>query len=418
MILPAVGGWFAALLAVLSVLISILSAMLERSGPIRLRHWAEEAGGRLRKLYETPERFEAFRYLLSWLAKLAPVALFVVAAGALSRFGWIAAGAGTFSVVAAVLAATELANRTLVAHDPEQVLRRLTVAYRLTLLLLLPLVALLGPLLPPRAVHRRGEEELDEASHGEIEAFISVGTSEGILEPGEEELVWGVVDFGDTRVRSVMTPRTDVVGAAVDSDLDDLAELFLEAKHSRLPLYQGSIDHVVGILHIRDLLSGLRSGEEVTARELASPPYFVPETKPLAELLREFQTHHRQMAIVVDEYGGTAGLVTVEDLLEEIVGEISEEHEELRPANEPLGGGKWRFDGQAHIDELEEVFEIDIDSAPYETIGGLVISVLGDVPEEGEAVEAHGLRLEVERVAERRVRSVVVERLPAEESGA
>ncbi len=406
---PVAGAWVAAALALLSVAVSILSALLQRSGPIRLRHWAEEAGGRLQALYAAVRPFEVFRALLSWFGKLSQVALALATVAVLLPRGWIVASAGSFGLVAVVVAATELASRALVSRDPERALRMLTAVYRAALLLLAPLVYPLARFVP--AARRRAEGEPgDEASEGEIEAFIGVGTAEGILEPGEENLLWGVVDFADTLVRSVMTPRIDMVCAPVESDLDALVQRFLDSKHSRIPLYQDSIDHVVGILHILDLLGGLRSPQPPSARDLVSPPHFVPETKRLDELLREFQAHHRRMAIVVDEYGGTAGLVTVEDLLEEIVGDIPAEHDERRPAKQALPDGSWRFDGRTHVEELAETFAVHLDGVPYETIGGLIFSALGYVPREGESVSAHGLRFIAEQVTGRRVRSVVVRR--------
>jgi CBS domain containing-hemolysin-like protein len=416
-------GWAAAALLAVAVLSSVLSALIERSGPIRLRHWAEEAEGLLRRLYEQPVRFEAFRLILSVLAKLSPIALFGCLAAWLAVLGVAAVPAALWAALAVlpVVVATEAVNRLLVGRDPERALTRLTALYRALLVLLAPLVtlaaALFGAFFPADGLQRRAEEEEDdEISEDEIEAFIDVGTREGILEPGEEELVWGIVDFGDTAVRSVMTPRIQVRCAPVGADLEELADLFVESGHSRLPLYEGSIDHIVGILHIRDLLKALRlpvdpeGGSRPTARKLAKPPFFVPETKPLGQLLRELQARYQQIAVVVDEYGGTAGLVTVEDLVEEIVGELVDEHEEADAANRLLPDGAWLLNGGSSVEVLEELFGIDIpEDAPWETVGGMVFSLLGDVPEVGESVESHGLRYTVEEVEERRVARVRVE---------
>jgi CBS domain containing-hemolysin-like protein len=246
----------------------------------------------------------------------------------------------------------------------------------------------------------------------EIEAFIDVGTREGILEPGLERLLRGIVDFSDTAVRSVMTPRMQVQFAAADSALGALADLLVESGHSRIPLYDGSIDHIVGIVHIRDVLKALRNGGDGSglARKLANPPFFVPETKPLGQLLRELQARYQQMAVVVDEYGGTAGVVTVEDLVEEIVGELVDEHEEAHPENELLPDGSWILEGGSDVDLLEDLFGVDLgEDVPWETVGGMVFSLLGDVPEVGESVESHGLLYIVEEVDDRRVAQVRVE---------
>jgi CBS domain containing-hemolysin-like protein len=192
-------------------------------------------------------------------------------------------------------------------------------------------------------------------------------------------------------------------------------QLFLECKHSRVPIYEGSIDQIVGILHLRDLVRGLRSARRRTARELSKAPYFVPEAKPLPELLKEFQARRQQMAIVVDEYGGTAGLVTAEDVVEEIVGEIVDEHEVLPPAVEAAGDGRWRLDGRSDIEILDELFEVDLDETAYQTVGGFIFGALGYIPTPGEVVESQGLRFTVEEVQERRIQTVVVERTAPEE---
>lgn len=390
------------------MLLHFMSALLERTSPIRLRHWAEESEGRLLDLYEQPMRFEVYRFLIGLLTKLSALALLLAVFPLISSQSenpilWSAL------VVALLLGFTELLSRSLVARDPEGALRRLTVPYRVSLFVLRPLVVVLTPLLPSSILDRQEDAE-NGVTDDEIEAFISVGTQEGIIEPGEEELIQGVIDFGDTLVKSVVTPRIDMVCAPVESDLEGLAELFLSSRHSRIPVYQETVDHIVGVLHIRDLFRGIRSDESPSVSELTIDPYFVPETKPLSDLLREFQASRQQVAIVVDEYGGTAGMVTVEDLLEEIVGEIEDEHDVAQPKNEALVDGGWRVDGRAPLETLNELFDVVIAEESYETVGGLIFGSLGYVPKAGEVVDSHGLVLEVERVENRRVKSVLVRR--------
>ncbi len=392
-------------LLLLSGLLAVLASMLERSGSIRRRHWAEESGGRLRRLNASPPRLAAFRYLLSVLARLALLLLFVALSSALGGV-WRGLGAA-----ALWLALVEGLNRLLASRYSGSVLRWLGGSYSAALALLEPLVRLLAPLLGGRVTDRKEDE--DEASDEEIEAFIDVGTREGILDPGEDDLIMRVMDFGEAVVKSVVTPRTDMVSAPGDSSLEELAELFLDAKHTRIPLYRDSVDQIVGILHIRDLLAGLRSPAEASAADLAMPPYVVPETKPLNELLREFQSSRQQLAIVVDEFGGTVGLVTVEDLLEEIVGEIVDEHEEVPESNLKLPDGGWKLDGATPLDTLHVLFSVDVGDEPYETVGGLVFGRLGHLPEAGQRVEAFGLELLVRRVEGRRIKSVVARPLPA-----
>jgi putative hemolysin len=416
-------AWAVAALLPAAALVSVLSALLERSGPIRLSHWAEEAGGRLRACYEQPLRFGAFRSLLSLSSRLLAIGLYVAAAALLEAAGATHPRTWSLAIAALLLAAVEIVNRALIGRERERALRALTGLYRLALLALLPLVALISRVagLPAQARGSRPEreeeaEEDDAASHEEIEAFIDVGTREGILEPEQGEWLSNIVDFPETQVRSVMTPRIDMVCAPVDSTLDALAERFVESGHTRIPIHQESIDHIVGVVHIRDVLAALRQPSSPPAaqiRDMLKPPHFIPETKPLAELLKELQARSQQLAIVVDEYGGTAGLVTVEDLVEEIVGEISDEHEDTPPAERtPLGDGAWRLDGRAHLDALEELFGVEIEDAEVETVAGLILSALGNVPHPGETVEKHGLRFTVEEVANRRITTLRVQRIP------
>ncbi len=403
-------GW-SLLLALLSVVAILLSALLERSGPVRLRHWAEEAGGSLRTLYEDAARFEIYRFLLATLAKVAPVLLVVSLTGllgALPRPLWIAG----LMVVLLVLA-MELLNRRIVGWQAETWLRRGTLLYRLLRYPLWPLVVLLAPLAPSarRPPDSLMEEDEDDISDEEIQAYIELGTREGILEPGEEKMVWGIVDFGDTQVRSVMTPRVDMVVASVEEPLDSLTRLFIDSGHSRIPLFGDSVDNIVGILHIRDVLRGRAMEPTPPVASLAKAPFFVPERRSLDELLREMQARFQQIAIVLDEYGGTAGLVTVEDLLEEIVGEIFDEDEVEEPEPTALPDGSWRLDGRTPVEGLDELFGVDLEEEPYETVAGVVLSVHGSVPDEGQTVNAHGLRFDVEEVNGRRVQTLRVEKI-------
>lgn len=395
------------LLAVGALVAHLLAALLDRSGRIRLRHWAEEAGGSLRALYGRPEQFLAFRALLAWTAAALPVLSLPLAAAAL--------GSPTAALAATLglLAAAEAGARLVASRFAEGALRALTMLYRGALLPLRPALAVLTLALARRRPPIPALQELDnEASEDEIEAFLDVGAAEGILEPDEEAMVARVIDFGDTVVRSVVTPRMDMICAPEDATLEQLTRLFLESRHSRLPLYRGSVDHIVGVLHIRDLLAALQSPVGPPPARLASRPVFVPDRKPLSELLPELQSRREQMAIVVDEFGGTVGLVTLEDVIEEIVGDITDQHERVVAAREPAGEGGWRLDGGAGIEVLEELFGVSLVEEPYETVGGLVFGVLGDVPREGNRVVWQGLQLTVESVEERRARKVVVRRLP------
>lgn len=399
----------AAALTLVTPVFVLATAFLERAGPIRLRHWVEESGGRLRALWEDERRFALYRFLLNFLAKLAPLALCL----SIGLAGQATGVARPFLIavlaVATLLAVSEIAGRRLLLRDSEVALDRLTWFYRILAWLLYPLVALVAPLLP-REPEATVESSEGEASEEEVEAFIEVGTQEGILEPGDRDLVWGVVDFGDTQVKSVMTPRVDMVCGRDADSLDDLAERFLASGYSRLPLYRDSIDQIVGVAHLRDLIAAQRRTPGARASDIAKPPFFVPETKLLGELLKSFQARRQQLAIVINEFGGTEGLVTVEDLVEEIVGEITDEHDDDVPENRLLEDGSLRLDGRAAVETLDEFFGVRPEQEEVETVGGLLSGLLGRVPSPGERLELAGLEFEVEKADDRRILSVRVRR--------
>ena len=418
MTMPGSAFWLgaAAVGAAIAFFLLLVSALVERASPIRLSHWTEKAGSRLEALYDRPRRFEAFRFLLTAFGALAPVALFAVVERAMATSGvsaplWAAAG-----VVAVFVAVTEWVSRYFVAHHAEAALDALTWPLRFLAVLALPAIALLARALPTvDADDEEDDEEDDEVSPNELEAYIDVGRREGILEPEEEALVKSIVDFGDTLVRQVMTPRVDVHAAPLESTAEELAELFFSCKHARLPVFRESIDQIVGILHIRELFQSMHDDCETDIASLAKAPLFVPESKPIRALLSELQTLHQQMAIVVDEYGGVAGLVTVEDLVEEIVGEIADEHEVEELSTETLDGGGWRVAGRTELWELAAlVGREEIEDGAYETVSGLICGSLGYVPKPGERVPLAGLSFKVESADARRVITVVVEEASAQ----
>ena len=408
-------GWCLVLSAPLSVLLSILSALLDLSGPIRLRHWAEEAGGGLRRLNDHPARFEGFRFLVSLASKVMPLvvmaALWAVLQGSGVAGGWWLAPAA----VAVLILGVEWLNRRLVTLYAESALELLTVVLRPVWAVSRPAAWLLAPFLA--VPENSEEEEEDEASEEELDAFIDVGLREGILEPAEEELVRSIVDFGDTQAKSVMTPRVEIKSVASTAGLEELAAAFLKWKHARLPIHGDSIDQIVGILHIRDLFEAIHQRRQTNAVELGNAPHYVPESKPLRDLLEELQQLQQQMAIVVDEYGGVAGLVTVEDLVEEIVGEIADEHEQPRRQRVRLEDGRWRVRGRIPLEDLGDIFDLDLDDLPYETASGLICGELGYVPKSGEQLELYGLALKIEEADERRVKLISVHRAAVEPAG-
>ncbi len=275
-----------------------------------------------------------------------------------------------------------------------------------------PLVAVVVKL-RPRATPPVAEDEEEEASEAEIQAYLEAGEAAGIFEGEEGEIVESLVDFFDTVVREVMTPRTEMVTVSDAGSFRDVLRLFAETHRSRIPVYHETVDRIIGVVHVKSLVKHGLKGVEPPVSELVRPCLVVPENKPLGDLLRDFQSHQKQMAIVVDEYGGTSGLVTLEDILEVIVGEIEDELDPRQPPDfQLLEDGIYRVQGRAPLEILEELFGLEVDEEDLDTIGGLVFSIHGTVPEAGTEVrdEGHGLVFSVEAMDERRIESVTVRR--------
>jgi putative hemolysin len=297
-----------------------------------------------------------------------------------------------------------------------------------TLLFLLPLIRPLLPLMAFAAdpFHRlfdrsrRKEQEADSGDEDDqqdagddIQALIDVGEAEGILEEEEGELIHSILEFGDTRVNEVMTPRPDIVAVEAGVTVREARDVMIESKYSRLPVYREQIDNVEGLIYMRDLLQRWAEGnEDGPISPLVRPVYFVPETKPVAELLAEMQKAHVQLSMVIDEYGGVSGLVTVEDILEEIVGEIEDEDiggEELKDIVE-LGDGSYEVLGSIEIGKVERLFDMEIEADDFTTIAGLVINEYGKVPQPGERLHFRGLEIKVLEADERRIGRVQVKK--------
>jgi CBS domain containing-hemolysin-like protein len=253
----------------------------------------------------------------------------------------------------------------------------------------------------------------------EIRTMADVAAQEEEIEVEEQRLIHSIFEFGDTVVREVMVPRPDMVCVEVDATIEDALETAIERGFSRLPACEGGSDNVIGLVYMKDLVRRVRDGEgKRSVRDAVRPSVFVPEQKRVAELLREMQTEKFHMAVVVDEHGGVAGLVTLEDLLEEIVGEIVDEYDPDEPAVEHLADGSLRVPGRTPIDDVSDELGMELPDTEWDTVGGLVFNLLGHVPEEGEAVRFQDLELRTERVQGRRIASVLIRRLPAEDDNA
>ncbi|MFQ6003606.1 MAG: hemolysin family protein [Candidatus Zixiibacteriota bacterium] len=273
---------------------------------------------------------------------------------------------------------------------------------------------------PKERIRDQGEEEGMTEEQLETTAEV-VGANQADLE--EEEMIHGIEELPDTEVKEIMLPRPDMICAEENSTLDQIRELVKKGGHSRIPIYKENIDNITGIIHVKDLfLKEAQAKKIANLSQLARKAYFVPETKKIDELLREFRRDKNHMAIVVDEYGGTAGLVTLEDILEEIVGEIQDEYDMEVPPIQKLDDRTYRVDAKVSIEDLNEKLGTKIAQKGFETVGGFIYDLVGSVPEEGKVLEFKsaeiGLKIVVEKVVGQRIKTakVTLTPIPASDS--
>jgi len=252
-----------------------------------------------------------------------------------------------------------------------------------------------------------------QVSEEELLAVAEAAEASDAIEPEERELIGQIIEFGDTVAREVMVPRTDTVAISDQLSVGEAIGIIIEHGYSRVPVYGEGIDDVVGVVHAKDLMRAEREqGKESPASAVARTAHFVPETKRISLLLREMQAEKFHIAIVVDEYGGTAGVVALEDLIEELVGEIVDEFDVEEPMIERIAPAAVRVNGRVPIDELSEVLGAPLPNGDWDTVGGLIFNTLGHVPDEGETLAVDGWELRVERVTGRRIARVIVKPAP------
>lgn len=256
--------------------------------------------------------------------------------------------------------------------------------------------------------------EKSQLSEEELRTLVDVGVEHGTLEKDEKEMIHSIFEFGETTVKEIMVPRTDMVCIELNSTLTQIMELVKTKLLSRIPVYEDRIDNIIGILYVKDLLPLLdkRKKERLDLKKLARPPYFIPEQKKIDDLLRHFQKERIHMALVVDEYGGVAGLVTLEDVIEEIVGEIQDEHDKESPLYQKIDKNTFVVDGRMSLEEINDEFHLDLPTEEgVETIGGFLLNILGTLPKEKETTRYGKYQFVVEKIAKNRILKVRIEKI-------
>ncbi len=383
---------------------------------VSLRVLAERANGTsaiLAGLSKDPRHFLLpIEFGIQVLQVIGAVLVTVVLAGSGLRHPYVLS---VCLLILAVYLFRQLLPRLITQRNPERVLLALLpvigTLHAILRWLSWPLSRVLSTAQAQREKWVDGQEEDEEPSDEEIQAFLNVGEEEGIIEKEESELIQSALEFGSTLVREIMTPRSEVVAIEEKSTIADLRELFVSSKHSRIPAYRDRLDDIVGIAYVKHLLAAFDPAhEDDPIAQLLLKPWFVPETKRVAELLKEMQANAEHLAIVINEYGAVAGLVTIEDLVEEIVGEIRDEDELRRVDLTYEGDGNYIVRGGVSLEEVEETLGVHLGEQDVTTISGLVVSTLNRVPVAGETMTITGLEVEVLSADRRRIHTLRLRR--------
>lgn len=381
----------------------------------------------VRFLREILENRPRFRFALSSTIQILLICFTVLLTVIVGNFTISLARQIAFTLIIGLIATVlfrQILPRLLVRSDTERKLLFLLPAIR-------PIYAITSFFVEPISSRRTkskinadttvtpdATDERDDDNDEDFQALMEVGEAEGIIEEEERELIETIVEFGETLTGEIMTPRTEIVGVPLGTLIKDARDVMIEEKYSRLPIYRDSIDTVEGMVYVRDLLAALATGrKEEPVENIKRSAFFVPETKTASELLKSMQQHHVQIAVVIDEYGGVAGLVTVEDILEELVGEIEDEDTEREEIIEIIEGDDGYYDvlGSTEIHNIERLFDADLEDEEYTTIAGLVTSEAGYVPKVGEKLELHGLSVEILQADEKRIQLLRLRRIEEEE---
>jgi len=356
--------------------------------------------------------------------RLSQTATRILLAGAILSMAGQAAGESRFALVimlaiiflvALSLMVVEFTVEGNILNEPERWSLRLGAFARALIFIMTPLVFLPVLLLKsqwPAPVAAQMTED-------ELKIWVESEQEEGGLEREERQMIYSIFQFGDTLAREIMVPRIDILAFEVSTSLTQAAKAFTQSGHSRVPVYEKEIDNIVGLLYAKDLLHVMQNGRKRTSmRDLLRPAYFVPDTKKADTLLTEMQAQRIHMAIVVDEYGGVAGLVTLEDIIEEIIGEIQDEYDQREEdLVQQAGPDEYVFLGRIGLDDFNEIMGSNIPKVESDTLSGFLYDHFGRVPHDGESIQTDGLLLTIEKVIGRRIRRVRAQRIPTDNKG-
>jgi putative hemolysin len=394
-------------LFVLSAFFSGSETALMSMDRLRVRYLAEKDRPGARKLAELLERPEDLLSAILVGNNVVNIMLSVFATTLLIGFFGDRGELMTILILTPLLLIfSEVCPKTYAANYPEKLSFVVLRPICFVMWMLRPVTWLVSGVssLLTRFLHSEDKRPL--ISEDEIRTIIEFGEQAGVVAEDKRRMLHGVFDLSKIRVRDVMVPRTEVVGIEVGASFAEVVQLVAKARHSRFPVYDGDLDRVVGVIHSKDVLNYFDRSDEFCLSELARPPYFVPEAKPIEALMQAFRHKHLHLAIVVDEYGGVEGLCTLEDIVEEIVGEIQDEYDDEDLLVKPLGPNSYLVDGSTALRYINRRFDLELSEEHVNTLAGFMLNSLGSIAEEGDVCESGGVRFTVRQVEDRRIEQI------------
>ncbi|MBU5436606.1 hemolysin family protein [Tissierella sp. MSJ-40] len=399
------------ILIFLSAFFSAAETALMSLSKIRIRRMLEEEvkyADIINKLVENPNKLLGAILIGNNVVNIGASAL--ATSIAIKLYGSRGVGIATGIMTLLILVFGEVTPKSLAAQNSEKTSLKVAKPIYYITIVLKPLISILtfitSGIIKLLGGKKPGKQPF--ITEEELKTLVNVSHEEGVLEGEEKQMIYNVFEFGDSQAKDVMTPRTDMVAVDIDSSYDELVNLFKEEHFSRIPVYEEDIDDIIGILHIKDLIFFVDNKESFTIKDILRPAYFTYEYKSTAQLFDDMRLNRIPIAIILDEYGGTAGIVTTEDLVEEIVGEITDEYDEENEDIEVIKEDEYLVDGSTKIDLLNEMIGTKIESEDFDSVGGFVIGVLGRFPEVGETIEYENIKFIIEKIEKNRIEKMRV----------
>ncbi|MCL5772922.1 MAG: hemolysin family protein [Firmicutes bacterium] len=406
-------------LLMLTTLLGAVEIAVIATNRIKIKQYARE-GSKKAKILEklVSERSRVLTSMLVWTTALILAADSIAAYWADNFLGIyidhrLAVALSTLVLTFIILVMVEIVPRRIAAQKPETILSSAAGAINIIDKVTYPIVSFFVFITNPfvKLLGGNVKHGVEIVTEEEIREMVNVGQEQGVLEEEEKEMIHSIFEFGDTIAREVMKPRIDMICLEANSSISRVLDTSIQHGFSKIPVYDNSIDNIIGVVNIRDLLVILKDKKtDVPLKDILHKPFFIPDSKKVDDLLKEMQKDKISMAIVVDEFGGTAGLITIEDLIEEIVGEIADEYDKSMPPVEKLEDGSYSVDAKMIIEDVNDLVDANLSAEEFETIGGQVYGILGRVPTQGENVEIDNLMITVEKVHRQRITRLILKK--------